>query len=299
MDQKNPATSRAGHPCNPLPESVDMAQGDPQVRSQAVRQLGELDNPEALVPLGAAAVSDRSLRVRQEARQAVETLCARTDIYLTTHVLLKIDLLRQFLRGLESDHLETRTWVLSFLHPALVARLVKEDRVPLELLLNWVAGRTGLTKVGWWAALALSELDDRRAIGPLSHSLRIGSDKVRRWLLQVVGEIGYLRLVEFLGRALKDRALAARQRREAARALGALGHPAALPWLREKARFWVWENPAVKAACREAISQIEQRGVAGLPMSASVPDPSTETLPRPVGENSKTRSRDLESGLNG
>jgi hypothetical protein len=94
--------------------------------------------------------------------------------------------------------------------------------------------------------------------------------------------MGYLRLVEFLGGALEDRGLVPRQRRDVARALGELGHPAALPRLREKARFWSFENAAVKVACREAIRQIEQRGVALLPTAASAPPPATETLPRPA-----------------
>ena len=257
-----------------------LAAGHPQARQRAARKLGGVGGLEALEPLCTAAVSDRSLRVRREARQAVESLCARAGINLTSQVLGDMVLLRQLLPGLESDHLETRTWALNFLHPGIAAELVRGGKVPSDQLLTWAAGRTGMTKVGWWAGLVLSQLEDRRAIGPLSHSLRIGSDKVRRWLLQVVGEMGYLRLVEFLGKALEDRKLAPRLRREAARALGALGHPAALPRLRESGRFWVWDHPAVKAACREAVQQIERGGLASLPLSVAASPPSTETLPR-------------------
>lgn len=66
---------------------------------------------------------------------------------------------------------------------------MRDEQALLMKLLGLVQGRLGMTKVGWWAGLVLAELGERKAVIPLSRALRIGSDRVRRWLLQVVGEI--------------------------------------------------------------------------------------------------------------
>jgi len=265
-----------------------LTKGEPHSRRQAAWELGEVGDLSALVPLGAAAVSDRSRLVRREARQAVEKVCARAGADLRAQALLEPDLLRELVLGLESDHPETREWAMRFAHPRLVAKLIPDGEgvpgapPPRETLLTLVQGRSGLTKMGWWAGLVLAELGERQAVVPLSRALCSRSEKVRRWLLQVVGEMGYLRLVEFLVGALEERKSSVRQRRAAALGLGGLGHPAALPKLREKARFWSWEDFTVKAACRKAIRQIEERGVAALPTATPAPVPATDTLPRPV-----------------
>lgn len=280
--------------CGPRQDAVHKVEAQPPVqalgsetpksRREAARTLGATGDKASLAPLCEAAVGDPSLLVRHEARQAVALLCARTGGNPTRLAVTGQLPLRPLIEGMESDHVETREWAMGLLQPALVANLVRQEARVADDLLKLVSGRSACTKVGWWAGLILAELNDQRAVIPLSHSLRIGSDKVRRWLLRVIGEMGYLRLVEFLCKTWDREGTSVRERRDAARALGVLGHPAGIAKLREKGAFWSFEDKTVKAACREAVKQIEERGVGALPISTAAPAPATDTLPRPAVE---------------
>lgn len=125
-------------------------------------------------------MSDRRLRVRQEARQAVE-----------------------------AETMPVVPWLR-------------------ETLLSLVPGRSGLNRLGGWAGLVLAELGERQAVGPLSHALHVGSCQGRRWLQQVVGEMGYRRLVEFLVGALEGHRPSVRQRGRLQR-LPPRGRPLSFP----------------------------------------------------------------------
>jgi hypothetical protein len=119
-----------------------LTHSDPKARRQAARELGEVGDAQSLASLGAAAVSDRSLLVRQEARQAVEKVCARTGLNLTIQALTELALLRALIPGLESDHGETRTWAMSAIHPGTVAKLIREGEA-IRQLGNWATGQLG------------------------------------------------------------------------------------------------------------------------------------------------------------
>lgn len=263
----------------------DLTASDPKLRREAARILGEVGDASSLSPLVVAATGDRSAQVRREARAAIQQIGTRTGANLTLEALSGAIPLRSLVEALAIAEEETRAWAMSIIHPSLVARLIREGHAAREKLTD--LPRASVTKVGWWAGLVLAELGDVRAVGALDHSLRNGSKKTRAWILQVIGELGYLRLVEFLCNALNDAKLKPRDRRSAAQGLGGLAHPAALPALRHKARLFSLEDGGVKVACREAIKRIELRGVAGLPMASAVASPaapSITTLPSPASK---------------
>ncbi len=267
------------NPPSPLPANAGP-------RRRAVIELGANGTADSLALLCTAALTDRSRAVRAAAREAVARLCERHRLDLAVEVLERRVPASALIEAFASSHPETRDWSLAALHPQRVAGLIAEG-VAATALIEWSQGRAATTRVGWWAALVLLERGDRRALIPLAHSLRVGSERVRRWLLGVVGELGYLRIVRFLCDALIDRAMSTRVRRDAAQSLGGLGHPAALPTLRVRAKFWVLDNGEVKSACRAAIKRIESRGVAALPSAASS-SLTTDTLPRPASKEIET-----------
>lgn len=262
-------------------DQVRLDAGTADQRRLAVESIVATDRVEAMPQLVTLAVSDRSVRVRDAARAALDQLAHRHHLDLVVEALNESIPLRPLVEALGARHAETRAWAAQLLAPERIAQRFSEGKVPVSCLHALARGRAATTRPGWWAALVLLELGDTTAITPLSHALRVGSRRVRSWLLPAFGEIGYLRIVRLLCEVVEDRKAAAQLRCHAADALGWLGHPAALPALRGRARLLSFDDGDVKAACRQAIRNIEERGVAGLPMATGA-STNTENLPRPA-----------------
>lgn len=260
---------------------AQLATGNASQRRRAVESLLTLECVEAIPQLVLLALTDRSLPVRDTARAALDQFSLRRHLDLVAEALAERIPLRMLVDALGARHTETRAWAAQLLAPQRVAQATNEGRVPVNSLHALARGRAATTRPGWWAALVLLELGDANAITPLSHALRVGSRRVRSWLLPAFGEIGYLRIVRLLCEVVEDRKADAQLRCDAADALGWLGHPAALPTLRGRARLLTFDEGEVKAACRQAIRTIEERGVAGLPMASGTAT-NTDNLPRPA-----------------
>ncbi|MCS6861644.1 MAG: HEAT repeat domain-containing protein [Abditibacteriales bacterium] len=131
------------------------------------------------------------------------------------------------------------------------------------------------------AASALTRFADSRMLTAFLNLLNDDDRAVRQAAAQGLGRIGDMTAVDALCAALQDKAREVRQ--AAAEALGRIGHRAALPALQARAkRFFEWND--VKAACRQAIEEIERATahLKDLPLASNVPAPPPTDLPIPA-----------------
>ncbi len=130
------------------------------------------------------------------------------------------------------------------------------------------------------AASALGRFADSRTLTAFLSLLQDSDRTVRQAAAEGLGRIGDMVAVDALCAALGDKAREVRQ--AAAEALGKIGHRAALPALQARAKR-LFESGGVKAACRQAIEEIEKatEHLKDLPLAATAPTPALTDLPIP------------------